>query len=290
MEQDKYSAFWISHSSISDYLKCPRLYFLKNVYREPENERKISLITAPMALGQAVHDVLETMSFLPAAKRFTLSPLKRLEVSWQKIEGEKGGFENSNHEKIYKERAEKMIKNIVKNPGPLNKLAVKIKDKLPNYFISKKNSIVLCGKIDWLEYLKKSDTVHIIDFKTGRGTEDDDSLQLPIYHLLVHNCQERQVKKASLWYLEKHRQPKAKKLADLEIAHKKVLKIGKKMQLAKKLNKLECPQGREGCQYCLPYEKIAKGEGKLVGINDYGANVDILKKPKGQDKITSELL
>jgi len=33
-EKDKFAAIWISHSSISDFLKCPRSYFLKNIYKK----------------------------------------------------------------------------------------------------------------------------------------------------------------------------------------------------------------------------------------------------------------
>src|ERR1035437_4279352 len=33
MAQDKFNAVWVSHSSIGDFLKCPRLYYLHNVYK-----------------------------------------------------------------------------------------------------------------------------------------------------------------------------------------------------------------------------------------------------------------
>ena len=87
---------------------------------------------------------------------------------------------------------------------------------------AEKDDIILCGKIDWLEYMPETDSVHIIDFKTGRGTENSSSLQLPIYHLLVHNCQQRKVVKASYWYLDREDKPSVQKLPDLEKAHDKV--------------------------------------------------------------------
>ena len=61
---DKYTAYWVSHSSINDFLKCPRAYFLKNVYKDPKTGRKIKLISPPLALGQAVHEVVESLSVL----------------------------------------------------------------------------------------------------------------------------------------------------------------------------------------------------------------------------------
>jgi len=43
--------------------------------------------------------------------------------------------------------------------------------------------------VDWLEYKEETDSVRIIDFKTGKFDEDPDSLQLPIYYLLATHTQ-----------------------------------------------------------------------------------------------------
>ena len=71
MTGDKYTAVWVSHSSISDFLQCPRAYFLNNVYRDPQTGHKINLMSPPLALGQAVHYVIESLSILNVDKRFT---------------------------------------------------------------------------------------------------------------------------------------------------------------------------------------------------------------------------
>ncbi|QQS44706.1 PD-(D/E)XK nuclease family protein [Candidatus Roizmanbacteria bacterium] len=92
--------------------------------------------------------------------------------------------------------------------------AVKIKEDLPHYWLSEEDNIILCGKIDWLEYLPETDSVHIIDFKTSKYDEDGDSLQLPIYYLLVTNTQKREVSKASYWYLERNDDLTEKELPD----------------------------------------------------------------------------
>ena len=81
--KDKYSAVWVSHSSISDYLKCPRAYYLKNVYRDPKTNRKISVMEPPLALGQAVHEAIESLSALPVEERFTTPLLERFELRGQ---------------------------------------------------------------------------------------------------------------------------------------------------------------------------------------------------------------
>lgn len=267
MAKDKYTAVWISHTSISDYLKCPRAYFLKNVYKDPVTNHKIQILTPSLALGQAVHEVLETLSNIPTNTRLDQSLILRLENIWQKYSGSKGGFGSLEEEYRFKERGKTMLHRVMENPGPVSRLAVKINQELPHYWISEDENIVLCGKVDWLEYNKEDDTVHIIDFKTGKKREEEDSLQLPIYHLLVHHCQKRTVTKASYWYLETDNKLTEKVLPDLKEAHQKISEIGRRIKLARKLDKFDCPNGHDGCFHCRPLEMILKGEGTLVDQN-----------------------
>jgi len=70
MAPDKFAATWVSHSSICDFQHCPRAYYLKNIYKDPKTNRKLQIISPPLALGQVVHTVLESLSKLPADKRF----------------------------------------------------------------------------------------------------------------------------------------------------------------------------------------------------------------------------
>jgi len=290
MVQDKYTAVWVSHSSITDFLQCPRAYFLKNVYKDPVTGRKISLTSPALALGQAVHEVLESLSVLPLAARFDEPLLERFERVWQKVSGEKGGFESKAHEAGFKKRGEAMIRRVVQSPGPLKRLAVKIKEELPYFWLSEADNLILCGKIDWLEYLEKTNRVHIIDFKSGRGVQGKESLQLPIYHLLAKNCQSRRVAGASYWYLDRSDAPAKQKLPDLEESFQKVLKIAKKIKLMRQLEKFDCPSGSEGCRYCRPFEKILLGKAVLVGINDYGQNTYVLKESASSQSPASEIL
>ncbi|HEX8923764.1 MAG TPA: PD-(D/E)XK nuclease family protein, partial [Patescibacteria group bacterium] len=262
MAADKYSAVWVSHTSISDYLKCPRAYFLKNVYKDPSTGHKIKMMSPALALGQAVHEVLESLYFLPTLNRFKEPLLPKLDISWKKVSGKNGGFADPDTEYRYKTRAVDMISRVAKNPGPLLNPAVRINMDLPHYWLSEDDNIILCGKIDWLEYLPDTDSVHIIDFKTSKNDEDPDSLQLPIYHLLVHNCQKRVATKASYWYLERGIELQEKKLPDLEISHAAVLKYAKQIKLARQLQHFKCPTN--GCRCCQPFEEIIKGDAEFV--------------------------
>lgn len=284
---DTYSATWVSYSSISDFLKCPRSYFLRNMYRNPETNHKVQLASPALSLGQAVHEVIESLSTLPTTDRFSEPLLQKYERAWKKISGKKGGFSDEKTETQYKQRGEAMLQRVIRNPGPVKELAIKIKEDLPQYWLSEEDAIKLCGKIDWLRYLPDTDSVHIIDFKTGAKREAGDSLQLPIYWLLVTNTQKRRVDGMSYWYLETDDEPTEVPAPDLAEAHEKILTIAKEIKLARKLNRFRCPNGELGCTFCKPFEKIARGEAEFVGTNPQ-YNQDIFILPTPQDTLAED--
>src|SRR5438128_650601 len=108
---DKFKAFWVSHSSIADFLKCPRLYYLRHVYRDPKTKHRITVMTPALALGQSVHETIESLSSLPVEERFKDSLLDLFDEKWKKVNGKKGGFKNEENEMEYKQRGREMIKN-----------------------------------------------------------------------------------------------------------------------------------------------------------------------------------
>lgn len=275
MVGDKYTAIWVSYSSISDFLKCPRAYFLKNIYRDPVTHRKFKIVSPPLSLGQSVHEVLEALSVLPVAQRFSESLVIKFGEVWKKVSGKRGGFPNLEVESEYKRRGEEMLLRIMKNPGPLAKPAVKIKMDLPYYWFSPEDNIILCGKIDWLEYIPENDKVHIIDFKTSKTDENPDSLQLPIYCLLVTNCQKRDVEKISYWYLERDEGLVETKMPDMDSCRQKIYDIAKQIKTARKLGIFKC-SNPEGCTYCKPLEAVLEGHGEHVGIDDFNCDLYIL--------------
>lgn len=290
MAKDKYTAVWVSHSTISDFLNCPRAYFLKNVYRSLKTGHKINIISPPLALGQAVHEVIESLSVLAVDKRFADSLIEKFENVWKRVSGIKGGFPNKDVEQKYKSRGEEMLRRLKNNPGPLKNLAVKIKMKLPHFWLSEEDNIILCGKIDWLEYLKDTESVHIIDFKTSKRNEDPNSFQLSIYLLLVTNCQSRPVAKASYWYLERDDGLISQRLPDLEASREKVLKIAKQVKLARQLDRFKCPHGEKGCSFCRPFEAVVRGEGIFVGVDDMKQDIYVVERTFGESEDKSEIL
>lgn len=283
MIRDKYSAVWVSHSSITDYLRCPRAYFLRNMYRDPRTNRKISVMEPPLALGQAVHETIDELSRLPANERFRSSLLERFERIWQNVSGSRGGFTDTEQEKKYKLRAQSMIQVVQEHPGPLERKAIKIRQELPYFWLSEEENIIVCGKVDWLEYLEETDSVRIIDFKTGKFDEDPDSLQLPIYFLLARHTQSKPVSALSYWYLDRDNGPTDMPLPDEAEALGKIGNIAKKIELARKLGHFKCHEG--GCRACRPYEMVVSGTAIYIGINDFGQDLYILPVAKKEPEV-----
>jgi ATP-dependent helicase/DNAse subunit B len=287
MPADKYTAVWVSHSSMSDYLKCPRSYFLKNVYRNPETGRKVQIATPQLSLGQAVHNTLEALSVLPTDKRFLEPLIDRFDTSWKKVSGKKGGFFDEVTENTYRERGRVMIERVHKNPGPLKNLAVKIHMDIPNYWLSEEENIILCGKLDWLEYDQATDSVSIIDFKTSKSDESKESMQLPIYCLLAQNTQKRKVTGASYWYLERNDEPTPVEIPDLLEAEEKILKIARQIKVARQLERFKCEHG--GCNNCKPFEAIIDGRAELVGSDETNREIYVLREDTAAEDV-SEIL
>lgn len=247
-------------------------------------------MSPPLALGQAVHEVIESLSEIKTDRRFEKPLMEKFEEAWKKVSGKRGGFGDEETEYKYKLRGEEMIRRVIRHPGPVAELAVKINMELPYYWLSEEDNLILCGKIDWLKYLPDSDSVEIIDFKTSKNEEGKESLQLPIYALLVNNCQKRKVEGAWYWYLENQDELTKKELPDLKDSEEKILKIGKKIKLARQMGVFRCPHGEKGCRACRPYEMVLKGEAELVGSDEYKADVYIIHKPTRNEEDDSRVL
>ncbi len=271
MVQDKYTAVWVSHSSMGDFIKCPRAYFLHNVYRNADG-RKINIVNPHLSLGIAVHETLEGLLKYKAEERFAKPLMATFEENWKKVSGRVGGFKTPEEEAEAKTRAKAMIERVDANRGPLAKLAVKLKEHAnnmpPNFYLSEPDNIILSGKIDWLEYVPETDSVRVIDFKTGKNDENPDSLQLPIYALLLNALQKRKVSGAAYWYIDRNNEPTEMPLPDLIASKGRVLEVALKVKEAREKNEFVCPRGAGGCFACKPYEKILRGEAELVQVDE----------------------
>ncbi|MEY4440662.1 MAG: hypothetical protein RLY49_288 [Candidatus Parcubacteria bacterium] len=278
---DKYKAVWVSHSSMGDFIKCPRSYYLKNMYKNPKTGKKIGIVSPALSLGSAVHEVVEGLANYPADKRFDKPEelLVRFDKAWEKFHGKMGGFKTEQEELDAKTRGQTMIQRVIDHPGMLKEKIVKLPegDMLPNFYLSEEDNIILCGRIDWLSYKPEDDSIHILDFKTGKNEEKEDSLQLPIYQLLLNKLQKRKVTGASYWYLDSEDEPKEVSLPNVEESFDKVYKVAKQVADAREIASKEgvdkvfvCPRGEQGCFSCAPFEKIIRGEAEFLGNGEWG--------------------
>jgi len=277
MEPDKYTATWVSHSSIGDFLKCPRAYYLHNVYKDPKTNRKINIVSPALSLGLAIHGALESLKHLSVEDRMKRDLFSDFEKEWSKISGKIGGFKKDDEEALMKERGKAMIARVVKTPGPIARKTVRIKESHghmpPNFFLSEEENIILCGLIDWLEYVEADGSVRILDFKTGKHDEDEESLQLPIYLLLLNALQKRRVSGAAYWYLDREDKPTEMVLPNLDESKEKVLAIARRIKGAREKREFACPRGESGCFACKPYEAIIAGKAEYLGIGGYGQDL-----------------
>jgi ATP-dependent helicase/DNAse subunit B len=271
---DKFKATWISHSSIGDFLQCPRLYYLHNVYKDPKTNRKMAIVTPYMSLGIAVHEVLEGLVKFKAEDRGKQNLLETFEKEWQKVSGKKGGFTDYATEEEFYERGVEMINRAKANFGLFEDKTIRLKDDLPHFWLSEEEEIILCGKVDWIRYNEKDDSVQLVDFKTGRHKEKEASFQLPIYMLLMDRLQKRQTTAAFYWYLQTDNELTPNELPDIKQAEKDLFEVGKKIKLARAQKEFTCPHG--GCRGCEPYEKILRGEAEFVGVGVYKQDMYII--------------
>ncbi len=247
---------WISHTALSNFKNCKRCYYYNHIYRNPKNNRKIQIVNPYLSLGSAVHEAIE--------ENENENLLERFEKLWKKYKGKKGGFVYQKQEDAFKKRGIKMIKNAQKSEV-LKKPFFNVKNSLLKMPLFK--DIELVGSLDWIEVLPNGD-FHIIDFKTGKNKEKDDSLQLFIYYFLANYNYKKKVKKISYWYLDQETEPEPKKLKNLE----KNLELLKKQSLEIKKavldNDFSCSSGYKSCFCCQEFDSIFSGRAEYIGYDE----------------------
>ncbi len=307
--QDKYKAIWLSHSSIGDYEKCPRLYYLHNIYKDKTTNRKIGIVSPYMSLGIAVHNVVEALRVFKVDERKEKisNMLADFEIEWQKVTGKKGGFESPEQEAEFKARGIEMLGNVIKDPKMLLHKTIATSsyydgDMLPNYYISTEENIILCGNVDWIEYMDESKTLRVVDFKTGRNEEKEESMQLFIYKLLIEKLGCKwPVSSGAYWYFDNGLVTE-KNISDDEKMNEivnKIIKIGieireKKFEWSESANygrggwaerknfvdNFKCISSDGPCRACADYEKVFAKDpsAQYMGVDMYGKDSYFINK------------
>ena len=258
---------FVSYTSLSDFLKCPRAYFLKNIYRDPKTGFRVQVASPYLSLGSTVHDGVKW--FLDLKGQVTKKQLEdKFRNLWLKYRGKKGGFESREQEADFGKRGLKMLDNFFTNADKLEKITHKIDFPKLNLF----DEVILMGNFDFVGE-KEDGTLVVCDFKTGANDEKD-PIQLYIYAILAEANLGKEVSSASFWYLDRDDAPREIVLDPLEpkLEWLKV-KAGELKEAIGQGNWI-CIKGAELCNECKIYTALTSGKGEFQ-FSDYRYKKDV---------------
>lgn len=260
------NTIWISHTSLGDFEKCKKLYWLRNLYRDQKygNNFRVQIASPYLSLGEAVHNAIDNfVTRYTPEERDKDKLMYEYSRDWASKIGKRGGFKDTGQEKYFKERGEAMLERFWKNSYFNRGKTIPV--NFPKIALIGQDDAILVGNFDWLEETQEG--LHILDFKTGANEEEDGSLQLPIYALLAEKFLKKPVAKVSYWYLDKDDQPIEKPIPDL---NQTLETLTSKATLVKQTvdgKDFVCLKGENCVRDCIEYSKLKDGEGEHVGTD-----------------------
>lgn len=247
---------FISYTSLSDFLACPKAYYLKNIYRDSKTGFRLQVASPYLSLGSTVHDAIKW--FLEMRGQVTQKQLAdKFRNLWLKYRGKRGGFASPEEEANFGKRGLKMLDNFFQNAQVLEKTTHQL--DFPK--LSLGEEIILMGNFDFVGE-KEDGTLHVLDFKTGIS-EEKDPIQLYIYAILAEANLQKEVTSASFWYLDKDTLPKAIVLDPLEPKLDWLKEKSKLLKQAITDNNWVCKNGDELCKECKIYTALINGDGEF---------------------------
>lgn len=253
-------ALFISYTGLKDYLKCPRSYYLKNVYRNPQTGYRLQIASPFMTLGALVHDAIKW--YLQTNRVASKDDvIKKYRNHWLKYRGKKGGFESQEQEAMLGKRGLQMLDNFF--AGSRLEPNLPIYDFL-RYLVNDK--VVMIGKLDFLGELPNG-SLHVLDFKTG-SKDEEDPLQLYIYAILAESNIQKPVSKISYWYLDRDLSFKEAVLDPLEERLEWIKDKCQQIQEAVKVNNWVCSKKEGLCRDCRNYQALIDGKGEYIFSDD----------------------
>lgn len=258
---------FVSYTSLKDFLKCPRAYYLKNIYRDPKTGFRLQLASPYLSLGSTVHDAIKW--FLEMEGQATKGQLiQKFRNLWLKYTGKKGGFSSREEEGTVGKRGLLMLENFFKNAAVLEKKKHDI--SFPKYPVLE--NIILVGNFDFIGE-KADGTLHVCDFKTGANDEKD-PMQLYIYAILAEANLAKPVISASFWYLDREDKPRDIVLDPLEPKLEWLKEKGKELKKAVDEGMWVCVRGEGLCRDCKDYQAILDEKGEFQ-FTDYRYKKDV---------------
>ena len=248
------------------FFDCPKSYhfsYLDPVYSRMKNElrNQPENIWKFYTLGKAVHDAITLFYYSPPSQRTEKQLKEHLKETWRSEVmwnikpplGKWGGFSSIEEERETYREALLMLKNFFKMAAiepeikylPTDDFRQSIND-YHDLIKPLSQDFDISGKFD-LIIKNKDDSLHIIDFKTGKR-EGNDDFQLKFYKILAEENFKKPVKKISFYFLKTGN----KKESDLKKGETEIIK----KEILKKINQIETADNFEPkpsglCQFCL---------------------------------------
>ncbi len=272
---------YISYTSLSDFLKCPRAYYLKNIYRDSRQGFKLQIINPYLVLGSTVHDTLKW--YLESSEKPTREDtLNKFRNFWRKYRAKKGGFNSLEEEAGFGGRGLKMLDNFLDHADCLEPCAPYI--SFPKFNLIE--NIIMIGNFDFVGECEDG-TLHIVDFKTGSHDEDS-ATQLYMYAILAEANFKKPVSKASFWYLDREDGPRDIVLdpldGQLDWLKEKALKLKNAIDQSMWI----CIKGFDGtglsepdkmCRDCRDYQALIDNKGEWL-FSDFRYKKEIYFLPQ----------
>lgn len=263
---------FISYTSLSDFLKCPGAYFLKNIYKDPKTGFRLQVASPYLSLGSTVHDAVKW--FLEMKGQVTIKQLEeKYRNLWLKYRGKRGGFTSREQEGDFGTRGLKMLANFFANAQKLEKITHKVDFPKLNLF----EDVILMGNFDFIGE-KNDGTLHVLDFKTGAHDEKD-PLQLYIYAILAEANLDKPVTSASFWYLDRDDKPREIVLDALEPKLEWLKEKAGELKEATGQGNWICKNGADMCNECKIYTALLDGKGQFQ-FSDFRYKKDVYYLPK----------
>jgi putative RecB family exonuclease len=184
--------FEASPFSLNMFLLCPRQYkfqyidHLGGIYRKSRPY---------FTMGDHVHATLKDfLSVVPVSERNLTRLEDLLREKWRRY---RKGFNDREDEKRWGQKALNQLSWFAKNQD-LSVMPFMVEDY---HSVAITSNIILKGKIDRVDK-EADDSLHIIDYKTGKMPSEISQIQLQIYALILSKKQDLPPQKASYLYLE----------------------------------------------------------------------------------------
>lgn len=260
-------AIYLSHTSLKDFAKCPRSYYLKNIYRDPKTNFKLQIASPYITLGACEHDAIDW--FLKLEQKPSKDELfAQFRNFWRKFRGKRGGFISLEEEASFGKRGLLMLENFFQNWQILEKSVPPL--KFPKYVMH--GDVVLIGNFDFVGQMSDG-SLHIVDFKTG-SKDEDSPVQLYLYAILAESNFQKPVSKMSYWYLDRDDKPRDVVLDPLDSTLEWLTQQTKQIKQAVKRNEWFCVKGEGLCWECRQYQALIDGIGEFM-FSDFAFKKDI---------------